>query len=108
MMEELAKVLAGVAGEYEQQIQRYPSSHPEYKLWERRSINKIMKASGADELRAALEACLAFEKEKAGYQGLSDCTCINLSREADRAYENGECPHQKARAALAKYPGEKQ
>ena len=62
--------------------------------------------SGAQELRRRLEACLAFEKEKAGYAGFSDCTCMSHSRDAERAYENGECPHQQARKALAATGGE--
>lgn len=49
----------------------------------------------------ALRACLSYEEAKAHLIGLSDCTCVFHSREADREYEAGRCPHQLARAALA-------
>lgn len=60
----------------------------------------------APELYKALEACLAREVERAKAYGYSDCLCINFSRDTEREYENGCCPHQKARAALAKARGE--
>lgn len=50
----------------------------------------------------ALRAVLAYELEGAKLRGYSDCTCINRSRESERAYETGRCPHQKARVALAR------
>lgn len=53
------------------------------------------------ELETAINVLLEFEKEKASFQGLADCTCMNHSREAEAAYEAGRCPHQRARKALA-------
>lgn len=52
-------------------------------------------------LRALLRDVLAHEEADAKYRGLVGCTCINHSRKAERAYERGECPHQRARLALA-------
>jgi hypothetical protein len=49
---------------------------------------------------AVIEELLAYEQARANLSGFSDCTCINHSRETERAYEYGQCPHQKARAAL--------
>lgn len=51
-------------------------------------------------MREALKAVMEYERQKAQLVGLSDCTCIGFSRATDRAYENGECVHQNARAAL--------
>lgn len=31
----------------------------------------------------------------------AQCRCMYISRDTERAYENGECAHQKARALLA-------
>ena len=53
------------------------------------------------ELEGALNGTLAYERETAKLNGYTDCTCINRSRESERAYESGKCPHQLARAALA-------
>lgn len=53
-----------------------------------------------ERIREALEAVLAYEQQMARHYQLSDCTCMLLSREAEAAYEAGQCPHQKARAAL--------
>jgi len=50
--------------------------------------------------REVIEELLAYEQARARLLGLSDCTCIGHSRVAERAYETGQCPHQKARAAL--------
>ena len=49
---------------------------------------------------AVIEELLAYEQARANLSGFSDCTCISHSRETERAYEYGQCPHQKARAAL--------
>lgn len=51
--------------------------------------------------RAGLEACLARETERAKIYGYSDCCCMMLSRDGEREYETGTCPHQRARAILA-------
>ncbi len=55
-------------------------------------------------LREALEKGLARETERAKLFGLSDCTCINFSRETEIEYETGQCPHQLARQALSDTP----
>lgn len=52
----------------------------------------------------ALVDVLAYEQEAAKLSGFSDCTCMGRSRAAESAYEMGECPHQKARAALSALP----
>jgi hypothetical protein len=48
-----------------------------------------------------IEELLAYEQALAKLSGFSDCTCMGYSREAERAYESGQCPHQKARAYLS-------
>lgn len=51
-------------------------------------------------LREALEAVLVRDSEW-GLSGLRiDCGCPRLSARAEREYETGKCPHQRARAAL--------
>ena len=51
-------------------------------------------------LRAALEAVLVRDSEW-GLSGMpNDCGCPRLSKAAEREYEAGKCPHQRARAAL--------
>lgn len=57
------------------------------------------------ELEGALEKCLAYEVTRAELSGLSDCTCINLSRNAEIEYETSQCPHQLAHQALDRLPG---
>lgn len=52
-------------------------------------------------LLAALSDCLAYEAKAAEYSGLVGCTCINQSRDAERAYDMGTCPHQIANALVA-------
>lgn len=59
----------------------------------------------APDMLKALEACLELEQEKANRHGYSDCCCMSWSRSTESAYENGTCPHQMARAALAKAEG---
>ncbi len=61
--------------------------------------------AAAPDLLAALQAVLAHEIKSGEFHGLSDCNCINHSREAEKLYESGECPHQIARAAIAKAMG---
>ena len=51
-------------------------------------------------LRKALVGVLAHERRRAKLNGYSDCGCINFSRDTERAYERGECPHQRARAIM--------
>lgn len=53
------------------------------------------------ELVGALGGCLAREREWAKLRGLSDCSCMALSRDAEREYETEACPHQLGRDALA-------
>ena len=55
------------------------------------------------ELVARLDAVLAVEGEYANNKG--DCSCIFRSRNLEREYETGNCPHQKARAVIAKAKG---
>lgn len=52
------------------------------------------------DLRTALAAVLARDSEWALSGMPNDCGCIRLSRQAEREYETGKCPHQLARAAL--------
>jgi hypothetical protein len=54
--------------------------------------------------REALLDLLAYERQAANLKGFSDCTCMGHSRDAESAYEMGECPHQKARAVLIAQP----
>jgi hypothetical protein len=61
-----------------------------------------LSPQGADTREAVIEELLAYEQARANLSGFSDCTCINHSRETERAYEYGQCPHQKARAALSR------
>jgi hypothetical protein len=58
------------------------------------------------DMAKALEALLKLEQEKAGEEGLADCLCISWDANTERAYENGTCPHQMARAALRQARGE--
>lgn len=51
-------------------------------------------------LEKALFGTLEYERGSAKVQGLSDCTCINRSRDFERLYETGLCPHQIARELL--------
>lgn len=62
---------------------------------------KNLKAQ-RDELLAALKECVVYEQKRAGYLGLCGCTCIAASRDSEREYEMGRCPHQIALAAIAK------
>lgn len=66
-------------------------------------VRDFMNASPSvtGEVREALEAVLSYEKECAKLIGYSDCTCMSHSHGFEQAYEAGQCPHQKARAALA-------
>lgn len=62
--------------------------------------DKLAAEAELAKLRAVVKALLSFEDESASFRDLSGCTCILHSRQMDRAYEAGECPHQKAKAAL--------
>lgn len=53
-----------------------------------------------ERLRAIVAILLARELEWATLSGFSDCRCISLSRDGEREYETGKCPHQLALAAL--------
>lgn len=53
-----------------------------------------------------LDGLLVFEAESAKFAGLTECTCVNHSRESDRAYESGICPHQCARDLRASLRGD--
>lgn len=50
----------------------------------------------------ALEQVLARDSEWSLSGSPKGCGCNRLSRQAEGEYERGECPHQKARAILAK------
>jgi len=53
-------------------------------------------------LEGAIQGLLAYEATAATLRGgpKNDCTCMMQSRDTERAYETGTCPHQAARAAL--------
>jgi hypothetical protein len=50
--------------------------------------------------KVALECVLARDAEWSLSGSKIDCGCIRLSRQGEREYENGTCPHQLARTAL--------
>jgi len=51
-------------------------------------------------LREALANVLVRDTKWSPSGMPADCNCINLSREAEREYEAGRCPHQIAHQAL--------
>ena len=55
-----------------------------------------------DEAVALIRDLLAYEEDSAVVRGLVDCTCVNRSERFERLYEDGRCPHQRARAYLAR------
>jgi hypothetical protein len=60
----------------------------------------IRATARIERLEAALRDVLARDAESAPSGRPDDCNCINLSRDGEREYETGTCPHQIARAAL--------
>lgn len=58
-----------------------------------------------DRLRKACEAVLLRDSKWALSGMKNDCGCIGLSRDAEREYEMGQCPHQLLREALGKGGG---
>lgn len=66
------------------------------------AIEKIAaRPSVGEEVVDVLQALIDYECKVAALRGFSDCTCPIQSRNAERAYETGTCPHQRARAILA-------
>jgi hypothetical protein len=51
-------------------------------------------------LEEGMKAMLDREAERAPSGRPNDCACVSLSRDAEREYETGTCPHQRARALL--------
>jgi hypothetical protein len=86
-------------GTVEEDIARYVATLTA-SLTRLREENGRMKEREA-RLEAIIRALLAHEAEGAKYQGLAGCGCINRSRQAERLYEAGRCPHQTALAALS-------
>jgi hypothetical protein len=67
--------------------------------------NRVPEASGpGGEVDILAKAVLERDAQWAPSGMPNDCNCINLSREAELEYENGNCPHQRLRAALAFLP----
>lgn len=56
------------------------------------------RATAALEASGLIEALAAVLVRDAAFRG--DCGCIGLSRDAEREYETGQCPHQKGRDLL--------
>lgn len=50
--------------------------------------------------REVIERLLKYETACAAFRGLRDCSCMGHSRDREREYETGQCPHQKARDFL--------
>jgi hypothetical protein len=67
-----------------------------------RAANEIERLTAeVSGLRAACLALLDYEADGAKLMhGMSDCSCMTRSRDAERAYETGKCPHQVAHGIL--------
>lgn len=63
-------------------------------------LKALSTPSPGIDLAEALRACVTREKEWANLRGFADCMCMALSRDTEREYETGKCPHQLARTAL--------
>jgi len=59
-------------------------------------------AATITELADALRAVLERDSWWSPSAMLNDCGCARQSRAAEREYESGKCPHQRALAVLAK------
>lgn len=72
---------------------------------ENRSLTAALAATQKQlaEAREVIRALLDREGERASNK--DDCNCIFLSRQGEREYENGTCPHQRARAFLSSSGG---
>ncbi|WP_313193134.1 hypothetical protein [Shinella zoogloeoides] len=57
-------------------------------------------ARQAEALKAALTEVLERDSQFSLSGMQNDCACIGLSRQGEREYETGTCPHQRARALL--------
>jgi len=68
---------------------------PETKLADKDETIRTLRERNAALVNAAW-AMLALETARAKARGLADCCCIQWSRDTERAYENGTCPHQLA------------
>lgn len=75
---------------------------------EREQLNLLTQLREAQ--RAREEAC-GLLRDVWNRDGGKECQCINISRDTEREYENGHCPHQRIAALLAAWqdsyiPGE--
>jgi uncharacterized protein (DUF924 family) len=70
-------------------------------------LGKAMRDAAA---RLAAQDALLKEMAEALAKVSTDqmCRCMYISRDTERAYENGACVHQSARATLAKYDAMKE
>lgn len=71
---------------------------------ERRNRELAAAEAALARARKALEEMLQYERLRANRIGFRECTCMAQSRAHELAYESGQCPHQKARAALQEEP----
>jgi hypothetical protein len=81
------------------------SSHPDCMAayTELTRLTAALAASEAERERFAAHVTELLERESvwSKVRGASDCCCMFYSRDTEREYETGTCPHQRARAALA-------
>jgi hypothetical protein len=67
------------------------------------ALERKLAASEAERERFAAHVTELLEREAvwSKVRGASDCCCMFYSRDTEREYETGTCPHQRVRAALA-------